>query len=483
MTSRLAWFTPLPPDRSGIAAYSVELLPRLSPDFEIDVFTDRPLHRSPEQLGGAAVPVLTPSADEARRTTVDVYSAHDFLWKHAQRPYDLVVYQLGNAICHDYMWAYLFRYPGLVVLHDGQLHHARGRVLLQRNRYDDYRAEFSYNHPDARLDIAELSIAGLLGSLHYFWPMVRTVMDAARVVAVHNRILAGELQEQCPDAHIERISMGVAPHPSDVDGQQIRARYGIPSDATVFAAFGRVTPEKRVSQILLAIAAVHDATPPVHLMLVGEAADYYDVGAEAARLGVTQRVTLTGFVDDVQLAAHTSCADVCLCMRWPSSGETSASWLRCLSAGKPTVITDLRHTVDIPALDPRSWKTLYAPGHVKNAPASFSTMEAAGHGGAPEPVCVAIDILDEDHSLRLAMRRLARDAELRQQLGRRARLFWQAGHTVEDMATDYRRVIRKALRTPPPSAELPEHVRPDGTEQLRRILREVGTSVEPFGPD
>ena len=76
-----------------------------------------------------------------------------------------IVYQLGNAPCHDYMWAYLVRYPGLVVLHDGQLHHARGRMLLQRwqPRRDDYRREFRFNHPDANPTVAELGAVGLAG--------------------------------------------------------------------------------------------------------------------------------------------------------------------------------------------------------------------------------------------------------------------------------------------------------------------------------
>src|SRR6266567_2951745 len=123
---RLAWFSPLPPARSGIAAYSDELLPLLDAGHQIDRFP------------------------EAR--------AHDFLWMARRTPYDLVVYQLGNAPCHDYMWAYLARYSGLVVLHDARLHQARARALLVAGRADDYRAEFAYDHPDARPDVAEYAV-------------------------------------------------------------------------------------------------------------------------------------------------------------------------------------------------------------------------------------------------------------------------------------------------------------------------------------
>ena len=37
---RIAWFSPLPPDRSGIAAYSAEITSLLRPHFDdLDLFT------------------------------------------------------------------------------------------------------------------------------------------------------------------------------------------------------------------------------------------------------------------------------------------------------------------------------------------------------------------------------------------------------------------------------------------------------------
>ena len=119
-TLRLAWFSPLPPARSGVASYTAELVPLLRHELAIDCFP------------------------ESR--------AHDFIWQHRRAPYDLVVYQLGNAPFHDYMWPYLVAYPGLVVLHDPRLHHARARLLLSQKRFDSYRHEFWFDHPDATRD-------------------------------------------------------------------------------------------------------------------------------------------------------------------------------------------------------------------------------------------------------------------------------------------------------------------------------------------
>ena len=89
---RIAWFSPMPPSRTGVATYSADVIEALREDHQIVVYP------------------------EGR--------AHDFIWTHLKQPYDLIVYQLGNSTLHEYIWPYLFRYPGLVVLHDARLHQA-----------------------------------------------------------------------------------------------------------------------------------------------------------------------------------------------------------------------------------------------------------------------------------------------------------------------------------------------------------------------
>lgn len=433
---RLAWFTPLPPVRSGIATYSTDVLPRLGEHYEIETF------------------------DETR--------AHDFVWQARTHPFDLTIYQLGNASCHDFMWPYLFRYPGLVVLHDAQLHQARaGTLLAGQPRRDDYRAEFQFNHPDARPEIAEFVIDGFGGVLYHFWPMRRLAVTSARSIAVHSRRLAAELQADYPESAIEHLRMGVAEGTATVAPARLRQRLGLAPDALVLAALGGVTPEKRLGPILRALRAVADERSTVHLLLVGDAAPYYDAMAEARTLGIDRHVTMTGFVPDEELPSYLDLADVCLCLRWPTSRETSASWLRCLARGKPTVVTDLVHTGDITVLDPRNWTVLQG-----------EPSDARISGG---PIAVAIDILDEDHSLRLALRRLSTDADLRRELGARAKTYWAAAHSLEAMADDYRAVIERACDRPAPEPRhAPSHLRRDGTELARRLLSDMQTAVDLF---
>jgi glycosyltransferase involved in cell wall biosynthesis len=448
--SRLAWFTPLPPARSGIAQYSLELLPRLSSAHEIDVFVDR-----------------CPNGPTPLAPGVKILGAHDFLWTHLQRPYDLVVYQMGNAPCHDYMWAYLTRYPGLVVLHDGVLHHARGRRLLQQKRDDDYRAELRFSHPEVSGALADLGVLGMLGSLTYALPMRRVVVDSARLLVVHNHWLADDIRAERPDTPVDVIEMGV-PEPVPPAGAAtiVRMRHEIPADAVLFTAVGEVTPEKRISQSLRALASIVDVAP-VHLLLAGRPVDHYDAQAEARTLGVSDRVTLAGFVPEEQLPEYLAAADVCLCMRWPSSRETSAAWLRCLAAGRPTITTELAHTTDIPALDPRSWKALHANAVVPDGPEPRTPNI---------PACVSIDIIDEDHSLGLAMRRLAVDARLRATLAQGARVLWAARFSLDRMVAGYLDIIERACALPFPDLRtaLPAHLSTNGTERAADLLEQVG---------
>src|SRR5579862_7753290 len=240
---RVAWFSPVPPVRSGIAAYSAELLPRIAADFRVDVF------------------------DEAH--------AHDFVWRNRLQPYDLTVYQLGNAPCHDYMWAYLASYPGLVVLHDARLHHARARALLQAGRADDYRAEFAFDHPAAVPHVTDYAVEGLGGPIYYFWSMLRVVMSASRGVAVHNPRVAADLRAEYPGTTTDVVRMGVPALPVGADARQhIRRQLAIPDEAIVFAAFGKMTAEKRIGSILKAFRALAADDPRVYLVLIGDASEY-----------------------------------------------------------------------------------------------------------------------------------------------------------------------------------------------------------------
>jgi glycosyltransferase involved in cell wall biosynthesis len=455
---RVAWFSPLPPDRSGIAAYSAELLLQLASRHEIEAFVD-------DGAGGPGAAGIDPIPG------VLVRGAHDFPWRAATRPFDACVYQLGNQLCHAYIWPYMVRYPGLVVIHDGQLHHARAASLIAQGRLDDYRAEFSYCHPRAPRALHEVVITGLGGavrSLYYDHPMVRIPVEAARVAAVHNPMLAQELSDQIPGSRIVSIRQGVRDLTAGQTpfSEALRAQLGIPADSMVLVAFGQITPEKRLWSVVKALGQLNVAglAPEPWLVCVGATADYYDVRRAAAVAGIADRVVVTGYVPDRELGSYLALADACVCLRWPTGRETSASWLRCVAAGRPTIISDLAHLTEVPVIDPRTMATL-----------SSGTQPPEDR----EPIGFVVELTDEVQMLRLAIRHLAESRPLREQLGEAAKRFWRRHQTIEIMAQDYEGLLERTRISPPtPHPRWPAHLVANGTQQAQAIASHVGVALD-----
>ena len=496
LMQRLAWFSPMPPIRSGIARCSADLVAALAGEYAIDVYVDEATLTHRRSLADQPPPRLRRSAGalakaEALRAKADkttagkaavhaatmheralaearTASAHDFVWRHRQAPYDLVVYQVGNSSNHDYIWPYLFRFPGLTVLHDAHLHHARAAALLRTRRADDYRAEFAAAHPGVSPDAAELAVAGFDSNLYYMWPMTRLAVQASRLTAVHTAPLAAQLRADLPGAAIEAIRLGHGVAVSETARQrareEVRRRYGLAGEV-VFGCFGGLMPEKRIPQVLDAFAALLPYAPDARLLLAGAPAPHYDLDADIAVRSLRPSVVTTGYLEsDEELTTHIAACDVGINLRWPTAREVSGPWLRCLAAGLPTIVIDLAH-VDVPSLDPRTW---------------LPNRTTSGGTSATAPVAVAIDIVDEDHSLRLAMRRLANDGELRASLGRAATEYWEREHATERMIEDYRRIIPLAMTKPVPRPMLPAHLVNDGDATLRDLLKPFGMAEFEF---
>ena len=444
---RLAWFTPLSTRLSGVAAHSASILDALArdSDLDVDVYVDD---------GDPAL--LAPR----RGHGMTVRAAHDFVWRNSLRRYDLTVYQLANAGSHAYLWGYVVRYPGLAVLHDtvlhhARLHHARNRYGAASRRPGEYRAELRYDRPelhDGVGGIAGLRVPHLLAQ----WPLLRPILETARCTAVHDPDAADDLRRRYPGCRVDVLRFGVArpdPEPQPTN-----------SDPVVFAAVAHTTCVGGVENLLRALGRVRRERPAT-LRILGAVENAAGVMARAFAAGLDADAVILperGPAGDGPDSASLRGCDICVALQ-ERPGEVTDSWLRCLAAGRPTIVSARARLVDVPLLDPRSWRNL--------------------HGGPEEGVAVGVDPRHEDETLWLAMRRLAVDGNLRQALGRRALSWWKArsGRQAE-MVDDYRRLLHELVRErPAPAAGLPAHFRADGMELARGIGEDCGLAGDLFG--
>ena len=79
--------------------------------------------------------------------------------------------------------------------------------------------------------------------------------------------------------------------------------------------------------------------PEVMYLLVGPRTPNYDADAHINMLGLADRVRLTGYVPPDALVRYIAASDVCVNLRFPTAGETSASALRVMAAGVPVIVS------------------------------------------------------------------------------------------------------------------------------------------------
>jgi hypothetical protein len=130
-------------------------------------------------------------------------------------------------------------------------------------------------------------------------------------------------------------------------GLELRQRLGIPGDAPVLGSFGFQTPIKRTEVGVRALA--QPGLENAHLLVVGEVPAVVPVEKEAESVGVRERVHLLGFVPSREFQVALSACDLCLNLRYPTAGETSAALLRVLAAGRGVVVSDYAQFVGLPS--------------------------------------------------------------------------------------------------------------------------------------
>jgi glycosyltransferase involved in cell wall biosynthesis len=340
----VAWLSPLPPVRSGIADYSAELLGPLAERFDIELVID------PHQ------PPVTPEL-AAHFATLPV---NELTARHAARPYDLFVYHLGAVHRHLYLIEPLLRYRGLVVLHDfwlgGLVRQAAELGLWPVPLEEELRHEGEDQMADwLRSPGLPDWVAGEV------LPLNRRLLEGAAGVLAHSDWALRRVRRVC-DTPAACVPL-VMPLPELRPAAEERRRLGLPAGEFVVCTLGQVGHAKRVHSILRAVAALPEGVRErTRLVVVGAGEPGLMVGLArlASELGISKRVQFTGHVSLEDFSAYARAADVCVQLRYPARGESSASVLRAMAAGAACVTSDEGPMGELP--DEVTWK-VRSPHH------------------------------------------------------------------------------------------------------------------------
>jgi glycosyltransferase involved in cell wall biosynthesis len=344
---KIAYFTPLPPQHSGISEYSEELLPELSRYFDIDVYLDG---------------FNTDSKRLLSINRINFLKLKSF--KKYHKKYKCILYHIGNSDYHRSIYKLALAYPGLVVLHDyviaGMLHKHMldtGSNELVLDAFNIARNTHSI-FPSFEGWLSRLNLASV-----YNLSLNDSLLEKARAVAVHSYWAKEKICQKFPELPVFHIPMGVnSQYQCETDNEKnIYNNFGLNKSDFIIGVFGHITFTKRIEIILKAFAQFSPNNPNSKLILVGKVHPpnepwFPDVKKMIINLGIERSVICSGFVDMSTFIHLVSSVDLAINLRYPSAGETSAALIRLLFAGKPCIITAMDQYNEFP--DDCCWKLI-----------------------------------------------------------------------------------------------------------------------------
>lgn len=342
--NKIAFFSPFPPLKSGIADYSQNLLPFLSNHLDLDLYHDKGY--SPEA-----------NLD----SNYQIFPHHKFEEKARVENYETVIYQIGNSDHHCYIYQQLMQYPGISVLHDYYLagmikymdHHPEFSVTFSQELIHNYGINKS-TEILSKLDTEELNNNEKLAQAKIY--LNRRIFTSSLGVIVNSKSTYNTAIKDFgrDNEFITHIPLLATPFHFDENPIDIRQQLNIPANAFVISTFGIIFHTKRALPIIDAFHKYLYNHPNAYLLFVGSSEIMKELYGdllenEISKLGLDGKVKITGYVTMADFYRYIQISDLCLNLRFPSNGESSTSLLRILSAGKPTIVTDIGSFSDFPS--------------------------------------------------------------------------------------------------------------------------------------
>jgi glycosyltransferase involved in cell wall biosynthesis/SAM-dependent methyltransferase len=292
----------MPPSKSGIADYSAALVSELEKLVDITVFD------GPDRAYDPAL-------------------------------FDLDVYHVGNNPFHTYVYEAALRRPGVVVMHEANLHHLIADYTIRRGDWDAYMAEVVLNGTARDIEFSYRVRALEVGPDYEAVKMTKRILDSARGVVVHSQFMVDEMRDGGFAGPIARI-----PHGSwlpAADRLEWRSKLGLDASTPLIGAFGFIKPYKRIAESLRAMRRLVRVAPEARMILVGEPHPEFPVHDLIRSLDIEDYVRVLGFTPIEHFTGYMSACDIILNLRYPTVGESSGSMLRALGLGKAVLVSDI----------------------------------------------------------------------------------------------------------------------------------------------
>lgn len=329
---RMAFLSPLPPQQSGIADYSAELLPELGRHYDIDLIAAQDEITTPWIHANCSIR----DVDWFRR------NAHEF---------DRILYHFGGSVFHEHMFSLLSEFPGVVVLHDFFL----SNIINHMDAHDIKPAFFTESlfHSHGWKALYEYYRDKDITDMVWNYPCNLKVLQDALGVIVHSDYSC-RLAEKWygTGAADDWTRIPLLREPAGPPERALARRgMGLSENDFIVCSFGQITQNKLNSRLVEAwLKSPLAEDPHCHLVFVG-----HNIGGEygaevetAIRKSGTDRITVTGWMSIEDYRAWLNAADIGVQLRTMSRGETSAAILDCMNYGLATIVNKHGSMTELP---------------------------------------------------------------------------------------------------------------------------------------
>jgi glycosyltransferase involved in cell wall biosynthesis len=319
--------SPVPPAKSGVAKHAELLGSQLQKKFDVVFVSDA---KSPTLSAG-----------------IKHISGEDFIQDWA--PGDKVIYQVGNSPLHAFQEKLMEQIPGILDLHDPSL---RDLAL--------YKAQGHLHEPELIQKVVHEVGWGGLATLpadstdlpdlnsHYRHLAIHTIVHSE---SARRRIRQAESSHSSND-DIDVIPLG-KPIPNLESRITARKKMDLKESDFLIVSFGFLSENKYSDELAASVARIHRqglSEAKIHLVYAGE----------DPPKNLKRRITklfkenefddfeFTGWLADDSYALLLSAANLCVQLRKPHGGESSAAVVDSLLAGLPTIVSQVPANDEIP---------------------------------------------------------------------------------------------------------------------------------------
>ncbi|MBR8377280.1 glycosyltransferase [Burkholderia cenocepacia] len=323
---KLAYLSPWPPQKNGIADYSFALVQELAKLADVTVFTPA---ENPLPLAGVSV------------QPIDMYRTRS-------GEYDRAIYHIGNGLDHCEIYRCAWDIPGVVVIHDYNVHPFTQHGYLFKGERAFYRTILTWYGERGEAAWAEVEGGGYADIWEF--PMTEPLVARSTAAVVHSRWVAERLANDATPILVSHHGTHPKPMVADEDRATALKQLKLAQSEFYVGVFGFINKNKRVDVTMRAVAQLRGEGYPVSLLLVGEANDSeIDLRGWAREFELSDAAWHhTSFVSQDDFLRYMCASDVIVNLRYPTMGESSGSLFNSFALGKACIVSNLAQFAELP---------------------------------------------------------------------------------------------------------------------------------------